>query len=183
MPRAADKRLARLGWRDCLEEGRRDARIGYRFFAAVCTDIYRTQVAAGIDPEAAPVRRFGEWCMQELEKLGEGPEMQRKDAAITAAKTEEWARQHAGEPDPRDEFIAELDRMGLRYADGSTPDPDAPLIQWYAWARMQPLPPDPDDAASDPAPDCPASPAPQRTFEIASPCKTRTISTQSSDTR
>lgn len=161
MPRAADKRLAQLQMRGDRDDWRRSARLEYRFIAAMCAEIYDAQLAAGLDPGTAPVWSYGDWCARTLRCLGDTPELRRADEASTAAADAAWASRHPGEPDPREELIAELDRIGRRYADGGTPDPEASIIEWYAWASMPPPAPDADGAAGDLASDRPASPAPR----------------------
>jgi hypothetical protein len=137
MPRAGNKRLARLGAGDGYENARARGRVQSRLILAICAEIRAAAVVAGIEPASLPIERDEWWANHYLTILGDTPEVERRDAALAAAESEEWAARHSGEPDPRDRLMAELDERSRRYCDGSRPAPEAPLWDWYAWARVQ----------------------------------------------
>jgi hypothetical protein len=136
MPHAADARLGRLedcaAWQDPAGSGRRGR---LRFIVAACAAIRDAAVAAAIDPATISALRLGEEAAAELAALGETPEQERDDHAAAVAREQEWQARHPDEPDPRDELIAEFDRLGRRYGDSGMPLPGESLFGWYAWAE------------------------------------------------
>jgi hypothetical protein len=139
VPRNADQRLIRLAADDGYESARAYGRRHSRFILAICGEIRAAALAAGIEPATVPIEKVEWWAKHDLNLLGETPEVQRQDAARAEAENEEWAARHPGGPHPRDKLIADLDERSRRYLDGSRLGPDAPLWEWYAWARIQPV--------------------------------------------
>lgn len=139
MPRNAEARLARLEKRKRWDHEVEWYRFGRnRLILLMCAEIHLAATAAGMDLAGIPVLRMGEEAEQALIAIGDTPEAWQADMEAADEKERIWARQHPGEARPQNGFLAEMDRIALRFADGSMPTNQDPLFVWYAWARKQP---------------------------------------------
>jgi hypothetical protein len=142
MPRNAEARLARLEqgkqWHDEVEWYRFKRN---RLILLMCAEIHLAATAAGMDPAGIAVLRMGEEAEQALIAIGDTTEAWQADMEAAVEEERVWVRQHPGEARPQNAFLAELDSIALRFADGSMPTNEDPLFVWYAWARKQPEPP------------------------------------------
>jgi hypothetical protein len=135
--RAARKaRLARLSVplddAEAAEVGRRNM---LRLDAKLCAFIRKAMLRAGIDPACSRALRDIE---ERLVEFVDTPELQRADAAFKTAREREEDEDKVYDDDPREELIAELNRIGRHYQDESLPDfARASFMTVLAWAMVQ----------------------------------------------
>ena len=141
MARAGEKRLRRLEahWPPPAEETERRERRKWRWYLGLADIIREAAVEAGIDPLAIPSLQYTEGAaIAHLQAMADTPELAAADAAAIVAESKgAWSERHPGEPDPHEAYLAELDRIGQHYLDGSNPGSEGSFRDWLAWALVQ----------------------------------------------
>ena len=133
MRRGDEQRFARLESRlpPDPERARRSRRRRLRLMLAWGWLIHDMAAAAGVDTETIAALREPEAAAAELAALGDSAELAAADVAMIAAD-DAASKPHPGEPDPREELLRRLRRIGEDYGDGSRPAPNASLMMWLA---------------------------------------------------
>jgi hypothetical protein len=142
--RRDEKRFARLEQRLPPDPGQeqRSRRRHLRLMVAWGWLIHDMAAAAGIDTETIAALRQPEQAAAELAALGDSAELAAADDEAIDADNDASSRRSGG-PDPREELLRRLDRVGASFAEGARPGPDAALLTWLGWAMARrPLPPE-----------------------------------------
>lgn len=138
MRRGDERRLTRLETRlpPDPDRERRHRRRHLRLLVAWGWLIHDMAAAAGVDTETIAALREPEAAAAELAALGDSAELAAADVAMIPAD-DAASTPHPGEPDPREELLRRLRRIGESYSDGSKPPPNASLMTWLGWAMAQ----------------------------------------------
>jgi hypothetical protein len=125
--------MASLPSPDEAERREVEGRVSLRFDAKLCAVIRAAMQSRGIDPAGATALR--EWEVRVAGFL-DSPELQAADEAFRGAHPED-EDETEGE-DPREELLAELNRIAQRFMDRSSPDfADCSFSELLAWAMAQ----------------------------------------------
>jgi hypothetical protein len=138
MRRGDERRFARLEQRLPPDpaQAERSRRRRLRLEVAWGWLIHDMAAAAGVDTDTIAALRYAEQAAAALAALGDTPELAAADAAAIAAD-HAASQRRSGEPDPREELLRRLRRIGASFADGERPRPNAAFMTWLGWAMAQ----------------------------------------------